>query len=882
MSPENLQKIEEIFLEAVEISGEIARTRFLDGACAGDVSLRCEVEKLIRQDENADDFMLRPLVEESGIHVFADFIEDDPLVGREVGKYKILNEIGEGGMGAVYLATRSDGSFEKRVAIKIVKRGMDTKFILRRFRQERQVLALLNHPFITPLLDGGTTPDGLPYFVMEFIEGKPLYKYADDEHLNITERLKLFLQICSAVEYAHQNKIVHRDLKPSNILIKPDGTPRLLDFGIAKVFNPEFQGDITNDPTLTAMRLMTPEYASPEQIKGETVSAASDIYSLGVVLFEFLTGHRPYRFNNRAAFEIARVICEEDPVLPSAEITRDDNFVSTGTGSRTLEGICRSRRSSPEELKKQLAGRLERIILKSLRKVPAERYESAAAFARDITNYLEDRPVTAENFTPSNTDEELIAPPSETEKYSIAILPLTVIGSSPDRDITDEKYLGIGLADALITRLSQVRSLLIRPTGSVIHFVNQSVDPVKAGAELKTGYILDGTLHKVSGRVRISIRLFDVTKNQTVWTENFDEDFTDLLELEDSISERVTKSLLPRLTGEEKKSLKKRGTDSHEAYEAYLRGRFYANQFADDALPNAVEAFREAIMFDPDYALPHVGIADFYVLSAIFGVMPPREAYPLAKAQLQQALRADNQLAEAYSLSAFVALLYDWNWTEAERLVGKAIEINPNYYLAHDVRAHILASQGISAEAVAEIEYAEALDPLSPRAKLMSSCIFYQTRRFGRGAEKAAEAVSMQPGSPAAFLHLGNSLTHNAGSEEAIEYLKSAAETWTASALPKYMLCHALVAAGRKTEAQKVLEEILTLAESTPVKPYFAGMACAALGRNDLAFEWFERAIIERDDWMIWFGTDIKLDNLRRDPRYFEILKQMNNPIISR
>jgi serine/threonine protein kinase len=248
--------------------------------------------------------------------------EKDPMIGRRLGAYRIEREIGRGGMGAVYEAIRADNEFNKRAAIKLVKRGMDTDFILRRFRKERQILAALDHPHIGGLLDGGTTEDGLPYFVMEYIEGQPLYSYCDTHELSITERLKLFRSICDAVNYAHQKQVVHRDIKPSNVLVTSDGVPKLLDFGIAKLLNPQIAGDITHDPTATAMRLMTPEYASPEQVQGAPTNPTTDVYSLGVLLYELLTGHRPYRLVNRAPHEIARVICEESPAPPSIIITR--------------------------------------------------------------------------------------------------------------------------------------------------------------------------------------------------------------------------------------------------------------------------------------------------------------------------------------------------------------------------------------------------------------------------------------------------------------------------------------------------------------------------------------------------------------------------------
>lgn len=828
MLAEKWQKIEEIFLTAVEIADRAERESFLAEACANEVELRQAVDKLIREDEQAEYFLHRPVVEESGIHVLADLIDRDPLIGHKLGNYQILREIGAGGMGSVYLAERADGSFQKKVAIKVVKRGMDTKFILSRFRQERQVLALLNHPFITTLLDGGTTAEGLPYFVMDFIEGEPLHRYADHLKLSIASRLQLFLEVCEAVEYAHQNKIIHRDLKPNNILIKADGTPRLLDFGIAKVFNSEFQDGITIEQTVTRMRLMTPEYASPEQVKGEKVSTVSDIYSLGVLLYELLSGHRPYQLKRRSPFEISQVICEEKSVPLSEAVTGKSNFVSGGISNSVAEVVQARSVSSLQDLQDELTDSLERIVQKSLRKNPLERYQSVAALAQDIKGYLENRPITAEKFA----DEEfLITSEKPVEKYKVAILPLTVLGKKD----ADEEFLGLGLADALVLRLSNLRRFIIRPTSSVLKFQDAKIDSRTAGRELKVEFVVEGTIRRVAERIRVSAQLFDVKNDATVWAGTFDENFTDVLQIEDSISERVSQALIPKLTGEETRLLQKRGTNSPAAYEAYLRGRFYANQFTDDALPKAVAAYQEAVRLDPNYALPHVGLADFYVLSGIFGIMPGKEAYPLAKAELQQALRADSSLAEAYSLSAFIALLYDWNWTEAEKLVNKALEINPNYHLAHDVRAHILASQGISQEAIAEIMRAEELDPLAPRAKLMTSCICYQSRRFNRGAAKAEEAVLMHPGSPAAALHFGNSLTHDGRTRQAIEFLTHSAQIWEMSAIPKYMLSHALVANGQMAEARQLLDEVLTFAETNYVKPYFVAMTCVALGENDLA-----------------------------------------------
>src|SRR6266850_2737752 len=306
--------------------------------------------------------------------------EVDPMIGRRLGVYRIEREIGRGGMGAVYEALRVDNEFTMRAAIKLVKRGMDTDFILRRFRKERQILAALDHPHIARLMDGGTTDDGLPYFVMEYIEGQPLYGYCDSHRLSIAERLRLFLGVCDALHYAHQKQVVHRDIKPSNVLVTSEGVPKLLDFGIAKLLNPGLVGDITNDPTATAMRLMTPEYASPEQVQGAPTSPTTDVYSLGVLLYELLTGHRPYRLSNRAPHEMARVICEETPAPPSFIITRPDDLLPSpysGDEATTLTHLYLARRSTLETLRREFAGDLDDIVMRALRKEPEWRYQSA-------------------------------------------------------------------------------------------------------------------------------------------------------------------------------------------------------------------------------------------------------------------------------------------------------------------------------------------------------------------------------------------------------------------------------------------------------------------------------------------------------------------------
>jgi eukaryotic-like serine/threonine-protein kinase len=323
-----------------------------------------------------------------------------------LGPYRLIREIGHGGMGTVYLGVRDDDAFQKRVAVKVLKRGMDTDSIVRRFRHERQILASLEHPFIASLLDGGSTPDGRPYFAMEYVEGQPVVEYCDTHRLDTPARLALFRHVCTAVQYAHQNLVIHRDIKPANVLVTVDGTPRLLDFGIAKLLNPELGGQ-TLAPTAPGLQLMTPEYASPEQVRGDAVTTASDVYSLGVLLYELLAGRLPYRLTSRAQADIVRIICESEPIRPSTAITLIDREAAgdappTGDPAQSPGEVARRDRRltvDVERLRRQLTGDLDTIVLKALSKEPQRRYASVDQFSDDVRRHLAGLPVMARKDT---------------------------------------------------------------------------------------------------------------------------------------------------------------------------------------------------------------------------------------------------------------------------------------------------------------------------------------------------------------------------------------------------------------------------------------------------------------------------------------------------
>ena len=378
-SADSWQRVKEVFDRVVDLPrGE--RTALLERACNGDQALRREVESLLQADADASTFIEKP-----ALPIARDVLDmisgNEPVVGRQFGAYRIVRELGRGGLGTVYLAARADDQYQKEVAIKVVRRGLDTDDILQRFRAERQILAQLEHPNIARLIDAGSTDDGLPYFVMEYVEGQSITAYCETKNLPTRERLDLFRTVCSAVTYAHQHLVVHRDIKPSNILVTTDGTPKLLDFGIAKMLH---AGDPLAAQTLTGFRVMTPEYGSPEQVRGGAVTTSTDVYSLGVLLYELLTGQKPYRLTSRTPEEISRAVVEQIPERPSAAVAN----TTRNSGSKI-------------EIRKSLAGDLDNIVLMALRKEPERRYSSVAQLSGDIGRHLDGLPVIAHKDTVS-------------------------------------------------------------------------------------------------------------------------------------------------------------------------------------------------------------------------------------------------------------------------------------------------------------------------------------------------------------------------------------------------------------------------------------------------------------------------------------------------
>ena len=580
---------------------------FLREACAANEVLHRKILSLLNADRKANNYLESSIVLPDTLSNL--ILTPTTISGQIFGAYQILKELGRGGMGAVYLAERADGEFEKKVAVKIIKRDLNSDFNLLRFRRERQILAEFDHPNIAKLLDGGTTIEGVPYLIMEFIKGESLINYCVKNNFNIEKRLKIFREVCSAVSYAHQRKIIHRDIKPSNILVTEQGTPKLLDFGIAKILDPDIIAEPVK-PTDTFFQQLTPEYASPEQVKNEEITEASDVYSLGILLYELLTGERPYNFASRSPYEIARVICEQQAPSIRSKIINSGNEINSD---------------------------LEKIVSTSLQKNPQHRYSSVEKLSRAIDNFLLGETIPADiifdNFFERNLSSENI-----NQSTSIAVAPLKFLQfeNSENAENSEEEFLGVGLSDSLTTLLSNVQEIIVRPTSSVLWYAKQQNDPFLLGQKLNVDFVLEGRITRVNTQIRVTIQMLRISDNDVVWTSQFNENETDIFRLQDLIAEKTVASLKPHLTTGGKISLnsnrnKNRLTTDSKAYEAYLRGKYYWNTYTVEGIINSEKYFKEAIAYDSNFALAYAGLADFYNWRGVAEFSPPADSFPAAK-----------------------------------------------------------------------------------------------------------------------------------------------------------------------------------------------------------------------------------------------------------
>ncbi len=809
-----------MFESALALKGR-EREQFLAEECGTNEELRQEVEALLEANNETGNFLegpfasLRPLMEPESTLPAAE----DPLIGSRVGAYRLEREIGRGGMGTVYLATRADSEFDKRVAIKLIRSGLESDFAVRRFRHERQILARLEHANIARLIDGGTTPGGSPYFVMEYVEGQPVNQYCETNALTTRDRLNLFIRVCSAVQYAHERNIIHRDLKPGNILVKRRGTPKLLDFGIAKILSAEPSGT-DQEATGQGIRMLTPAYASPEQMRSDPATVRSDVYSLGIILYEMLCGERP----NLGIFQRG------------------------GDDEHTREA--------------PLSIHLRTIVFSAIRLDPAERYPSVETFAADIQRYLNGAPPLANSFG------SMAAAETETH-ISLAVLPFRMRGDQNG----SKAFLASGITEALITRLSRIERLSIPPPSAILKYTD-GIEAVRAARDLHVTYILEGSIYSFGDSVRASVQLVFAEAGISVWAAQIDAEEQDLLKLEDSIAEQVADAVVPHLTGQERAEVGKSGTSSGQAHSAYLRGRWHWNHSGADQeqLAKALVFFMEAIAIDPKYAKAHAGIADYYLRLGLLGGLPPAESFAAAIESARTAIEIKPTLGEAHASLAFAVWAYDRDEETAERHFNLATTRNPNHASAHHWFGLLNSARGRPELAIANLERAQKVDPHSEVIAAAVGFVYCNARQFDAARRQLLDAARELPKSALIQEMLTWCHLRVGAIGEALECGRRAVELGNGSSSALCALAHAEGAAGHADRAAAIRDELEDLAKNRYVSAYDRASVFLATGQHQQALHCLEQAHADRDWWLCWIGVDARWDPLRREPRFKKLL----------
>jgi serine/threonine-protein kinase len=858
MAPDAWSCIQKLFNDAADLAPQ-ERAAFLERACKGDQELRRQVEELLAAD-NTDRSVLQVAIERAVDLLPHARDETSQIAGTRLGRYTISSLIGKGGMGAVYRAFRED-DFRMQVAVKLLKRGMDTDDALARFRRERQILADLQHPNIARLLDGGATDDGLPYLVMEYVDGVPLLEHT--ARIPVRGRLELFRTICGAVQYAHERQIVHRDIKPANILVAASGAPKLLDFGIAKILD-STPRERTSAPTAVGTRLMTPEYASPEQVRGEPVTVATDVYSLGLVLYELLTGQRAQRIDTHSPSAIEREICTREPGKPS-------------------------------ELARDLDPDLDMIVLKALRKEPERRYSSAEDLSADIERYLQELPVharpesrlyRARKFVSRNRVVALAAVlspllllalisgwdrlsgPQENE-HSIAVLPLDNL--SGDRD---QEYFADGITDALISNLARIQDVRVISRTSSMTFkrVTRKLPDVARNLGVRT--VAEGSVLRSGSRVRLAIRLVDASLDRPVWSGSYEGEISDVLALQEEVAAAIAAEIGAKLTdGNKHRAARHRRVDVG-AYDAYLRARQqYVTAFNRELVDKAIALFERALALDRTYAPAYAGLADcYYMLSGMH--YPPTEMMPRVRWAALKAIELDDSLGEAHATLALVKSLYEYDRPGAEQDFQRAIELKPGDALARLWYSLHLATVGQFDKSIAEAKHATRLDPVSPAINAYAGWPVYFARRYDQAIQSLLPLTDAHPGFNLAYALLGEAHVQKGDFPRGLPYLEKAHQLDT---MPETFaqLGHAYAKAGRTADARKTLDELERLATQRYVSAYSFALVHTGLGEHDEAFRWLGKVDEDRGEWFAFAGVDPRLDAIRSDPRFASVLRRV-------
>jgi serine/threonine-protein kinase len=796
--------------------------------------------------------------------------------GDIISHYRVLKQIGEGGMGVVYLA--EDTTLGRHVALKFVGAAQTDARAADRLVREAQAASALNHPAICTIYEVGSH-DGAMFIAMEWAEGVTLDRRLQDEGpLATGPAIDVAIQVADALVAAHGAGIVHRDLKPGNMIVGPRGQVKVLDFGLARLVpGAGGLGSSSSATMLQPERLTTLgtavgtiAYMSPEQARGEDVDARSDLFSFGVVLYLMTTGVLP--FPGKTAATVFEGILARDPVpiaerlpLAPAELGR--------IVAKLLEKDVRFRYQTAVDLLADLQ-RLKRDLQ---RQTPAAATDDPAAAAgvapgaRASRRRLPVGPVTALMAAAVAVTATVWAIWSFTAQSpidSIAVLPFVNTSGSPDAD-----YLSEGLTEALVNGLSQLPNLRVVPR--TVSAPYKGKDPQTAGRELKVRAVVTGQVSARGDTLNIQAELVDVTKVSLLWGDQYVRRMADVLDIRDDLSRKIAENLRVRLSGDDERLLVKRATSDTEAYQLYLKGRFYWNRRTEGSVEKAIEYLQQAIDKDPNFALAHAGLADCYNLLSFYGGTPTKDSFPRAIEAATRALSLDDSLAEAHASLAFARRWYDWDWEGAEREFKRSIQLNPRYATARHWYADMLVALWRNDEALVEAKRAVDLEPGSLIANADLGSVYFYARRYDEAIEQFKKLLAIDPNFQQAHYRLGWSYEQSGRFPEAIAELKTMVQLSNGHVEAIARLGHAYGLSGQPAEARKILAQLEDLSRRRYVSPFNFALVFAGLDDRPAALSMLEKGVGERALGLARLKVEAPFDRLRRDPRFEAILRRV-------
>jgi serine/threonine protein kinase/Tfp pilus assembly protein PilF len=742
----------------------------------------------------------------------------DFIPGQHFGKrYQIIEEIGRGGMGRVYKAI--DNELDRIVALKMIKPEISSQpGMVERFKKEIKLASQITHKNVCRIHDLGEVK-GIRFISMQYIEGQDLKKLMQQTgKLTVEKAIAISKQICAALQAAHDEGVIHRDLKPQNIMLDSKGNAYVMDFGIAKSFEAE---ELTKEGAVVG----TPQYMSPQQAEGSKVDHRSDIYSLGAIMYEMLTGNPPFTADSNIGIIHKHITEAPEP---------------------------------PSKQNPQIPEVLENIILKCLEKKPEERYQKTDEIIEAITEIKSKKIAEVKSTT--------------IQKDSIAVLPFADM--SPQKD---QEYFCEGISEELINALTKVEGLLVASRTSAFQFKGKGYNVHEIGTELNVQTVLEGSVRKAGNRLRIAAQLINVEDGYHIWSEKYDRDLDDVFAIQDEISLEIVKKLKVELGTKEKVSLEKRYTKDFEAYSLYLRGRYYWNKRTPAGFQKGLKYLKEAIDKDPTYALAYTGIADCYNMLGYYDFLPPKEAFSKAKAAVEKALELDNTLAEAHTSLAWIKMFYDWDWYATEREFKQAINLNPFYAVAHQWYAVYLSIMGKHKEGISEVKRAQELEPLSLMISTSLGGLFWNARDHDKAIDQLLKTLEMDPNYAYAYCYIALPYADKGMHNEAIENTNKGMDLLEAPTSQRILwLGYYYSKAGNRAKAKEILNELLNISKKTYVPPLLIAAIYGELSQMDNAFKWLENAYEVRDHWLTYLKIWPPIDSLRSDPRFKALLKKMN------